>query len=129
MADQPEYRLSCVVADTLRLRGREGLHWFHVPNGESRSARTGARLKRIGTKAGEPDYVLIWKGRAIGLELKEKGGWQSAEQRAIEEEWRDAGGLYRCVKGYDEAMAFLELIQVLRPDHSLIRHQPAEARA
>lgn len=123
---QAEFRLSCVVNDTLRLRGKEGLHFFAVPNGEARSAKTGARLKRMGVKAGEPDYVLIWKGRAIGLELKERGGRQSPEQRAIEQEWTLAGGMYRCVKGYDEAMAFLDMLEVLEPDRSLTRPQPSE---
>ena len=126
MNDQREYRLACVIADTLRLRGKPGLHWFHVPNGEYRSPRTGARLKRVGTKPGEPDFILLWNKRAIGLELKAEGGRQSAEQRAIEQEWIAAGADYRCVKGYEEAMAFLDMLQVLEPDRSIIRHQPEE---
>ena len=121
-----EFRLACLIHDTLRLRGKEGLHFFAVPNGEARSAKTGARLKRQGVRAGEPDYVLLWKGRAIGLELKAEGGRQSPEQRAIEQEWIAAGSMYRCVKGYDEAMAFLDMLQVLEPDRSIIRHQPEE---
>jgi len=95
-----------------------------VPNGEARSPKTGARLKRQGVRAGEPDYVLLWKGRAIGLELKAEGGRQSPEQRQVEQEWQAAGGLYRCVKGYDEAIQFLDMLQVLEPDRSITRHQP-----
>lgn len=119
-----EFRLACVVHDTLRLRGKEGLHFFAVPNGEARSPKTGARLKRQGVRAGEPDYVLLWKGRAIGLELKAEGGRQSPEQRQVEQEWQAAGGLYRCVKGYDEAIQFLDMLQVLEPDRSITRYQP-----
>lgn len=117
---QPEYRLSCLLHDTLRLRGMPGLHFFAVPNGEARSAKTGARLKRQGVRAGEPDYVLIWNGRAIGLELKAEGGRQSPEQRQIEEEWTLAGGLYCCAKGYDAAIQFLDMLGVLKPDRSKV---------
>lgn len=128
MPSQAEFRLSCVIHDTLRLRGKEGLHFFAVPNGEARSAKTGARLKRMGVRAGEPDYVLLWQGRAIGLELKAEGGRQSPEQRQIEQEWLLAGGLYRCVKGYEQAMEFLDMLQVLKPDRSITRPVD-EARA
>jgi len=123
-----EFRLACVVHDTLRLRGKEGLHFFAVPNGEARSPKTGARLKRQGVRAGEPDLILLWNKRAIGLELKAEGGRQSPEQRQVEQEWTAAGSLYRCVKGYDEAIQFLDMLGVLKPDYSLIRHQQAEVR-
>jgi hypothetical protein len=123
---QAEFRLACVIADVLRLRGKPGLYWTHLPFGEVRSARTGARLKRVGTRAGAPDYLLIWNGRPIGLELKAEGGRQTESQRDTETDWTLAGGLYACCKGYAATVAFLdEVLQVLKPDRSFI---PAKGR-
>lgn len=93
---QAEFRLTCVVADMLRLRALPGLYWTHLPFGEDRSAKTGARLKRMGTRPGAPDFLLIWIGRPIGLELKALGGRQTETQRETERDWMLAGGLYRC---------------------------------
>ena len=121
MRNQPEFRLTCVVADLLRLQGRPGLYFTHLPFGEARSERTGARLKRMGTRPGAPDFLLIWKGRPIGLELKIKGGRQTETQRDTEADWTLAGGLYRVCKGYDETVDFLDEIGVLRPDRSVRR--------
>lgn len=125
MRNEREFRLTCVIADVLRLRGEPGLYWTHLPFGEARSERTGARLKRMGTRAGAPDFLLLWKGRSIGLELKEQGGRQTDTQRDTERDWLAAGGLYRCCKGYDETIAFLDMIGVLLPDHSIRRPQVA----
>jgi hypothetical protein len=36
-----------------------GWQWTHLPFGEKRSAVTGARLKRMGTKRGWPDFILL----------------------------------------------------------------------
>lgn len=119
--DHAEFRLTCVIADVLRLRSVPGLYWTHLPFGEARSERTGARLKRMGTRAGAPDFLLIWKGRAIGLELKAEGGRQTQTQRDTELEWTLAGGLYACTKGYEATIAFLEMLQVLTPDRSVSR--------
>lgn len=126
MRGQAEFRLTCLISDVLRLRGKDGLHWFHIPNGEARSPKTGARLKRMGVKAGEPDFLLIWEGRAIGLELKAAKGRQSPVQRAIAEEWTLAGGLYHVATGYQEAIGFLEMLGVLKPDQSVIRPKQME---
>lgn len=125
-ADQAEFRLTCVIADVLRLRGRPGLYWTHLPFGEARSERTGARLKRMGTRAGAPDFLLIWKGRPIGLELKAEHGRQTDTQRDTETDWALAGGLYRCTKGYQATIDFLEMIDVLKPDRSSVS-RPSEA--
>ena len=114
---QPEFELQAVVVALLRFRARAGLFWFHPPNGEKRSPRTGARLKRMGVVAGVPDLVLIWQKRAIGLELKAEGSYQNAEQRAVELAWTKAGGAYFCAKGYKAAVGFLTLLDCIKPIH------------
>lgn len=105
--DQPEFRLTCVVADLLRLCAKPGLYFTHLPFGEARSERTGARLKRMGTRPGAPDFLLLWKGRAIGLELKTEKGRQTETQRQTEKEWKAAGGDYILAHGYEEALEAL----------------------
>lgn len=138
--NQPEFRIQCAVADQLRFRALPGLFWTALANGENRPkvmdaqgrwySPTGERLQRSGLRPGNPDLLLIWQGRAIGLELKAEGGRQNANQRATQTDWTLAGGLYHVAKGFQEAMAFLEMLGVLRPDRSLTRSQPSEeARA
>lgn len=122
--DQPEFRLQCAVADLLRFRAVPGLYWTAIPNGEKRTPETGARLKRAGVRAGNPDLLLIFNGRAIGLELKAEGGRQTETQRDTETDWTLAGGLYACCKGYQAAIDFLDMLGVLKPDRSVI---PAKA--
>jgi len=58
-----------------RLLDVSGLHWFHCPNGGSRNAREGAKLKKMGTKSGIMDILILnWtigghKGLAIELKV------------------------------------------------------------
>lgn len=127
--DQPEFRLQCAVAGQLRVRAEAGLYWTALPFGEKRTPDTGARLKRMGVRPGAPDLLLIWNGRTIGLELKAEGGRQNENQRDTQTDWTLAGGLYHVAKGFEEAMAFLEMLGCIKPDRSLTRPQHEEARA
>lgn len=112
---QAEFRLQCAVADLLTWLAEPGVHWFAVPNGENRDAITGARLKRMGVKRGEPDIVILHNKRAIGLELKAEKGRTSPEQKAVAEAWTLAGSRYHVAKGYEEAVEFLGMLGVIKP--------------
>jgi hypothetical protein len=69
---------------------------FHPPNGGHRDARTGARMKQLGAKAGVPDLCLpivrpvTWAGGdevaagALWIELKSESG----RLRDSQEKWR-----------------------------------------
>jgi hypothetical protein len=48
--------------------------WCHVPNGGKRAMTTARRLKAMGTKAGAPDNLIIYQGRAYWIELKARYG-------------------------------------------------------
>ena len=81
-----ELSLQCAVADLLRLNAAPGVIWTHPPNGEHRSKRTGAKLKRMGVRAGAPDFIIILPtGHVACLELKAPKGALSQAQRV----WRD----------------------------------------
>jgi len=124
--DQPEFRLQCAVADLLRLTANPGVYWTALPFGEKRSLETGARLKRMGVRAGAGDILFLINGRAVMLELKVGKGRQNENQIATEEAWTVARGLYHVARSFNEARDFLEMIGAIYPDRSLIRHQPEE---
>ena len=66
-----EIRLHLDVARVLREHCLPEWVWFHVPNGERRDVRTGARLKLMGVRPGVPDFLLISPyGSVRLLELK-----------------------------------------------------------
>jgi hypothetical protein len=130
---QPEFKTHCAIADLLRFTAMPGVLWFHPPNGEHRSPRTGARLKRMGVRRGVADFIIIKPpqpphkdGRPIALEIKAEGAYQSAEQREFERDWTLAGGLYFCAKGYAAAADFLALVEVIRPIREGSRFAPRQ---
>jgi hypothetical protein len=57
-----EFQIHCGVADALRMLARPGVLWTHFPSGESRDARTGAKLKHMGLQPGWPDFIIIVPG-------------------------------------------------------------------
>ena len=81
------------------------------PNGGKRDARTGARLKAEGVKAGVPDItVAIARGAYKGLYLemkRTKAGRVSQEQRDMLANLNAAGYLALAVRGCESAWAAL----------------------
>jgi hypothetical protein len=127
--DHAERRMTIAIADLLRFRAKPDVWWSHFPAGEARSERTGALLKRMGTRAGSPDFILFRAtgstGWPFGLELKTEKGRQSDTQKATQALWERAGGKYELVRSYQEAVSFLETWGFLVPDRSLIRNSEA----
>lgn len=84
---------------------------FHIPNGEKRDAVTGARLKRMGVKAGIPDIFLpIPKGQWHGLfiEMKTDKGVLSKSQRERIESLRQNGYRVDVCRGFLKAKETIE---------------------
>lgn len=102
-----EFQLQKAVWQHLMLYRRPKVLPFAVPNGEARSARTGAKLKSMGVVPGIPDIVIVIHGMAHGLELKADGGRPSEAQTAVEAQWNAAGGRYAVATGIDEALSIL----------------------
>lgn len=104
---QAEFRLSCVVADHLAKALPPRAAWTHFPAGEARSEITGARLKRMGTAKGWPDYLILIDGRLLGIELKAPGGRVSDEQRAVGDSFVANGASWTIARSLDDVEAFL----------------------
>jgi hypothetical protein len=92
---QDEFRLSCAVADHLRVVLPSQVMWSHFPAGEARTEVTGARLKRMGLQRGWPDYLLFHDSGTLAIELKAGAGKPTEEQVAFCNRLHELGGVYR----------------------------------
>ena len=108
LRSSPEFQIQRAVVQHLMLRRRKGVSFMAIPNGEYRSKRTAGRLKAAGVRAGAPDMLVIVDGRPYGLEIKTETGRMSPDQRAMQQEWREAMAVYHVAHGLDEALRFLE---------------------
>ena len=97
-----------------------GLTWFHPANGEHRNPITGAKLKRMGVKAGMPDVMILdsalgelsfYDGLAIELKSPDAKG-KRPKPRANQLEWHER--LRKC--GWRVAVCYSmdEVIGLLR---------------
>lgn len=83
---------------------RLGVIGFHVPNGGTRSAIEGKRLKQSGVLAGVPDFLLLW-GRLHCIEFKKPGGVLSPAQTALHPALIAAGAWVVTVDSLEAAKA------------------------
>jgi hypothetical protein len=121
---QPERILQTALVEHLRLRGRDGVLWLHVPNGGSRDIREAANLKRMGALAGASDLLLFRPGACLrcgsarlegfALELKSDGGRLTDAQREFLWRFSEVGGHTCVAEGLDRALAVLEQWRILR---------------
>jgi len=119
-----EFNLHVMVAGILTRWGTPDWEWTHLPFGEHRSAITGARLKRMGTKRGWPDFILLappdepidgghfdprWLfGRVHFLELKRKGAKLTPEQEEVRCSILAKGHTHHTADNFDDALAILK---------------------
>ena len=79
-----EFAIHISVVDAVRKFAWPDCLFFHVPNGEVRDPRTGAKLKAMGTRRGVADLLFIRPGAPpLFLELKDRVGRQSATRDRI----------------------------------------------
>lgn len=64
-------------------------------------------LKRQGVRAGVPDIIIIYGGKAHGLELKSKTGKLSDSQKVTFPLMRDAGMRIEVAHDFNEAIALI----------------------
>ena len=83
---------------------------FHCPNGEARSAATGAKLKRLGVRPGIPDLIFhdTRTGRMYCMEVKGPRGVLSPQQLAWKRVYDlSPVGRYAVVRSVEEAYTCL----------------------
>ncbi len=103
----PEFALQCAVHDYLRLQYPR-LLYFAVPNGEKRTRFTGARLKRMGVRAGVADILVFWLDpithvfRGAALELKAGKNPLEPTQEVFLYDWVMCGGHYALIRSLDD---------------------------
>lgn len=77
-----ELGLHLSIVDALRRLARPDVVWWHCPNGEARTKRVAAKLKKMGVRAGVADLqVSLPDGRFGFMEIKADNGRVSHEQR------------------------------------------------
>ena len=103
---QPERKLQAAVAEFLGWAAPPGMWWGAIPGGDRGVTLT------PGYVAGSPDLLIVYRGRAIALELKSRTGQQQPAQRAVQMAWTLAGGLYHVVRDVTEVEAFLRMLGV-----------------
>lgn len=87
-----------IIWDMYHVRG--GLA-YRINNGAVYDRKKGVYRKGV-QRRGIPDVIGIIDGRFIGIEVKIGKDRQSADQKEIEREINDAGGVYFIAKSYDD---------------------------
>lgn len=87
----PEGRLK---GDIRRFLTDSGAFWSNVQGGP-------------GSKPGDPDIVVCYKGLYIGLEAKSSDGRQSPIQKVREKEILASGGIYKIVRSVEDVKEIL----------------------
>ncbi len=112
----PEAAIQRAVVEHFRFRATPGTLVMAIKNEGKRSSALGLEYKRQGMRPGAPDLLVLVRGTVpLGLELKTKTGKTSAEQRKFADDWREAGAVYVCVYGLNDAIQFLENWGALKP--------------
>ena len=113
-----EFRTQCALADTLDRWLAPGWMYTHLPFGEHRTEMTGARLKRMGTKRGWPDFVFVGQGRElIFLELKNRINKLTNEQVMVAQHLKECGFTFLLANSYESAVTQLKTYGVLQSIH------------
>lgn len=81
---------------------------FAVPNGGSRHPAEAKNLQKQGVVAGVPDLILIYRGKAFGLELKSEKGRTSDSQLKTFPKLRTAGMRIEVARTRNEAVEHIK---------------------
>ncbi len=110
-----EQSLQRTVADYLALcvpAPPAGPWWTAVNPIPAKSRAAAGISKAMGLRAGTPDFVLCWRGRLVGIELKAGRGRMSPAQNETHDAITLAGGVVTMCRTLDEVTAFLATLGV-----------------
>lgn len=105
----PEEALQRSIVQLLRLcpAPPEGPSWNAVNPIPAKSKAAAGKSKAMGLRSGWPDLLLVWKGRAITIELKAGRGRTSPAQEELRREITLAGGVWAEVRSLEEFVGLL----------------------
>lgn len=83
-----------------------------VQAGGKHAARIGGIRKSMGVRAGIPDLCLVWRGRAVFVELKTEKGRLSPAQREMHWALTLAGAAVTTCRSVDEVVEFIETLGI-----------------
>ena len=113
--DPSELQIQIAVGARLRLQCKSGIIWYHVPNGEARDPRTGAKLKAMGVRPGVSDLEFVFQVPRpnLYLELKARGRDLTPDQKIFRADVRALGHCYEMADTIDEAVRVLKQYRII----------------
>lgn len=109
------YREETIQINCVRWFGlqypKHALLLHHSPNGGYKTAYEGTAFKRMGTRAGFPDLILLLPKGAhpfLCIEFKTEQGRQSESQRAYQQAVESVGAVYAVCRSFDEFKTTIE---------------------
>lgn len=96
------------IFDFLRIALPTDAVCFSVPNGDGRMTTMPGALP------GVPDVCVVYKGRAIFIELKTKTGAVRLSQRHIHDRLTMAGAVVTVCRSVEDVATFLSMLMPLR---------------
>jgi hypothetical protein len=90
----------------------EGPYWCAVNPVPNKSLTAALKSKQMGMKAGIADLLLVWKGRAIALELHAEKGRPSPAQEQFKREWMLAGGVHAYLYSFRDFVLFVDMLDL-----------------
>jgi hypothetical protein len=111
------------LVSILRWALRPGVVMRHVPNGEGRDPKVGAKLKAMGVLPGSADLEFFWDSArtpvqpcltVLFMELKIGDTQPSDAQQIFRQRMVEIGAGYSLVRSVDEALTILQSLGLLR---------------
>lgn len=93
-----------IIWDIYHVRGGAA---YRINNGAVYDRKRNVYRKGV-QKKGVPDIIAIIDGRFYGIEVKIGKDRQSADQKEVEREIKEAGGVYFIAKNYDDYLEKLK---------------------
>lgn len=120
MRQRPEAALQRTIIAFLKLLpspDKGGPYWTAINPAPPKGRIQGTIAKSLGAKAGVPDLLLVYRGRAVFVEIKARKGRLSDVQKAAADEITLAGGLWVEVRSLEEMQDFLENLGLIAEGH------------
>jgi len=109
-----ERQIHLGIVHALHMLAAPNVVWWHTANERKTSKKEGALLKRLGVKAGVPDFIILAPDRVRFLEVKRPGKYLSPAQRDMEAALERIGLDVTVVRSIDGAISHLEEWGVIR---------------